>query len=138
MIKKLGILLLMATGANAQDKGEFKSYSNPFYRTIVSESNTYEKAEKEEGKSFKMNFDGKEIPQSLDEFTIVEVEDPISQGNTGTCWCFSTTSFYESEIKRISGKNINLSELRKDEAINVNIRAKASNGKTTNKVLSFT
>ena len=47
MIKKLGILLLMATGANAQDKGEFKSYSNPFYRTIVSESNTYDKAEKE-------------------------------------------------------------------------------------------
>ena len=37
--------------------------------------------------------------------------DPISQGNTGTCWCFSTTSFYESEIKRITGKNINLSEL---------------------------
>ena len=47
MIKKLGILLLIATGANAQDKGKFKSYSNPFYRTIVSESNTYEKAEKE-------------------------------------------------------------------------------------------
>ena len=22
---------------------------------------------------------------------------PISQGNTGTCWCFSTTSFLESE-----------------------------------------
>ena len=61
MTKKLGILLLMATGANAQDKGEFKSYSNPFYRTIVSESNTYDKAEKEEYKSFKMNFEGKEI-----------------------------------------------------------------------------
>ena len=51
------------------------------------------------------------IPQSLEEFTIIDVYEPISQGNTGTCWCFSTTSFYESEIKRISGKNINLSEL---------------------------
>jgi bleomycin hydrolase len=58
-----------------------------------------------------MNFDGKQIPQSLDEFTIVEAENPISQGNTGTCWCFSTTSFYESEIHRITGKIINLSEL---------------------------
>ena len=38
-------------------------------------------------------------------------ENPISQGNTGTCWCFSTTSFYESEIYRMTGKNINLSEL---------------------------
>ena len=64
MIKKLGILLLIATGANAQDKGQFEFYSNPFYGTIVSESNTYDKSEKEKNKSFKMNFDGKQIPQS--------------------------------------------------------------------------
>ena len=111
MIKKIGILLLIAIGANAQDKGKFESYSNPFYGTIVSESNKYEKEEKESSRSFKMNFDGKQIPQSLDEFTIVEAENPISQGNTGTCWCFSTTSFYESEIHRLTGKTINLSEL---------------------------
>jgi len=111
MIKKIGVILLIATEVTAQDKGQFESYSNPFYGTIVSESKTYDKGEKEEYKSFKMNFDGKEIPQSLDEFTIVKAEDPISQGNTGTCWCFSTTSFYESEINRITGKTINLSEL---------------------------
>jgi len=111
MIKKIGILLLIVTGANAQDKGKFESYSNPFYGTIVSESNKYEKEEKEASKSFKMNFDGKQIPKGLAEFTIVEAENPISQGNTGTCWCFSTTSFYESEILRITGKTINLSEL---------------------------
>jgi bleomycin hydrolase len=35
----------------------------------------------------------------------------ISQDNTGTCWSFSTTSFLESEIFRISGKKIDLSEL---------------------------
>jgi hypothetical protein len=51
MIKKLGILLLIAAGANAQDKGQFESYSNPFYGTIVNKSNTYDKAEKEENKS---------------------------------------------------------------------------------------
>ena len=111
MIKKIGILLLLAIGANAQDKGKFESYSNPFYGTIISESNEYENEEKEASKPFKMNFDGKQIPKSLAEFTIVEAEKPISQGNTGTCWCFSTTSFYESEILRITGKTINLSEL---------------------------
>ena len=111
MIKKIGILLLIAIGANAQDKGKFESYSNPFYGTIISESNKYEKEEKETTKSFKMNFDGKQIPKSLAEFTIVAAENPISQGNTGTCWCFSTTSFYESEIHRLTGKTINLSEL---------------------------
>ena len=111
MLKKTGILLLVTLGLNAQDKGKFESYSNTFYGTIISESNKYEKEEKEDPKSFKMNFDGKEIPQSLAEFTIIESENPISQGNTGTCWCFSTTSFYESEIQRLTGRKINLSEL---------------------------
>ncbi len=34
-----------------------------------------------------------------------------NQGNTGTCWSFSTTSFIESEIERISGKRIDISEM---------------------------
>ena len=36
---------------------------------------------------------------------------PVAQYNTNTCWSFSTTSFYESEIFRLSGKKIKLSEL---------------------------
>lgn len=37
---------------------------------------------------------------------------PVSnQGQTGTCWSFSTTSFLESEVKRITGKDIDLSEM---------------------------
>lgn len=35
----------------------------------------------------------------------------ISQDNTGTCWSFSSTSFLESEILRITGKPIDLSEM---------------------------
>lgn len=35
----------------------------------------------------------------------------ISQGNTGTCWSFSSTSFLESEIIRLTGKQIDLSEM---------------------------
>ena len=111
MIKHISIALLITTTVVAQDKGRFESYSNDFYSTIMSESDKYNEDKKNTKKYFKMNFDGKDIPQSLEEFTIVEVETPISQGNTGTCWCFSTTSFYESEIKRISGEEINLSEL---------------------------
>jgi len=33
------------------------------------------------------------------------------QGRTGTCWCFSTTSFIESEAKRITGEEYALSEM---------------------------
>ena len=34
-----------------------------------------------------------------------------SQGQTGTCWSFSTTSFIEAEILRETGKNVDLSEM---------------------------
>jgi len=48
------------------------------------------------------------------EFTTV-VDIPASavksQGNTGTCWSFSTSSFIESEIKRISGMEIDIAEM---------------------------
>ncbi|RXR33010.1 aminopeptidase [Flavobacterium piscinae] len=35
----------------------------------------------------------------------------ISQGITVTCWSFSTTSFLEAEITRLTGKSIDLSEM---------------------------
>ena len=110
-MRNISFLLLISSITLAQDKGEFKSYSNDFYKKIVSESEKYNKSINKDHKSFKMSFEGKEIPKSLDEFTVVKSADPISQGNTGTCWCFSTTSFYESEISRITNKEINLSEL---------------------------
>ena len=45
--------------------------------------------------------------------TIVDIEasEVKSQGRTGTCWSFSTSSFIESEIYRISGKTIDVSEM---------------------------
>ena len=45
--------------------------------------------------------------------TVVDLEAThvISQGNTGTCWSFSTTSYLESEIIRLTGKPIDLSEM---------------------------
>lgn len=35
----------------------------------------------------------------------------ISQGRTGTCWSFSASSFLESEIIRLTGKQIDVSEM---------------------------
>lgn len=45
--------------------------------------------------------------------TIVDIEASSvkSQGKTGTCWSFSTSSFLESEINRLSGKKIDVSEM---------------------------
>jgi bleomycin hydrolase len=36
---------------------------------------------------------------------------PVAQYNTNTCWSFAATSYYESEIFRLSGKKIKLSEM---------------------------
>lgn len=35
----------------------------------------------------------------------------INQGVTGACWSFSTTSFLESEILRLTGNNVDVSEM---------------------------
>ncbi len=43
--------------------------------------------------------------------TDLETTPVISQGITGTCWSFSSTSFLESEIIRLTGKKIDLSEM---------------------------
>jgi len=45
--------------------------------------------------------------------TVIDLEATpvISQGRTGTCWSFSTSSFIESEIIRLTGKQIDLSEM---------------------------
>lgn len=41
----------------------------------------------------------------------IETSNVKSQGKTGTCWSFSTSSFIESEIYRTTGKNIDISEM---------------------------
>ncbi len=41
----------------------------------------------------------------------IEASEVKSQGKTGTCWSFSTSSFLESEIYRLTKKDINISEM---------------------------
>ncbi len=50
-------------------------------------------------------------PGSLSEFKTVFHHQPQAQYATNTCWSFAATSFYESEIYRLSGKKIKLSEM---------------------------
>ena len=102
-MKKIILLVIVFSNTlSAQDKGNFENSTNDFYNNILKESNDFNKVKKEQKKSFKLLIDNDKIPKNLNEFTIVESADPISQGNTGTCWCFSTTSFYESEILRLT------------------------------------
>jgi bleomycin hydrolase len=69
-----------------------------------------EKKEQEE-RNISFDFAGVQKPASPDVFQSAFHFEPIRQFLTGTCWCFSTTSFFESEVYRITGKKIKLSEM---------------------------
>ncbi len=69
-----------------------------------------EKKEKEE-REIRFDFTGIQKPSSPEIFQSVFHFPPIRQYLTGTCWCFSTTSFFESEVYRLTGQKIKLSEM---------------------------
>ena len=116
MKKSLSLVLLLAAGsAIAQDRQDAASYGeapkNPFYENIQKENKAFFEKKQEPKKRMTMDYSGVDIPQSMKEFTIVTTDKPVSQGITGTCWCFSTTSFYESEAARMGHPNVQLSEI---------------------------
>lgn len=57
------------------------------------------------------DFSRVERPASLEEFTQHFHNPPIRQYRTGTCWCFATTSLFESELKRLGKGEHKISEL---------------------------
>ncbi len=83
-----------------------------FYKNeILKNLDEFNTPVKEKKKSFKLDFTGMDLPKSKDEFTSYWFNDPVSQGRTGTCWCFSTTSYFESEVYRLHQKKVKLSEM---------------------------
>lgn len=112
---QLVVAFLLVNSLSAQIRNDNATFGpvikNNFYENIVSQTNLFNKKETAVAKRLTMNFDGIEIPKSNADFNIVTSDNPVSQGITGTCWCFSTTSFYESEIKRIANKDVQLSEI---------------------------
>ena len=108
------LTILISTFAFTQerrDKGEFIPAENKFYEEIQKSIDMFNAGEKaSKPPVFKMDFSGLDLPKSADEFQTVWAGEPVSQGATNTCWCFSSTSFYESEVKRLSGNELKLSD----------------------------
>jgi len=67
--------------------------------------------EKGERQYLSLDFSGIAKPSSPDNFIQHFHTPPIRQYKTGTCWCFSTTSMLESELKRLERGDVKLSEL---------------------------
>jgi bleomycin hydrolase len=109
------VLIVAATTCFAQDRKDNGKYitapKNEFYDSITRSNASFFATPSEPNKKLMMDYTGIDVPKSVKEFTIVTADKPVSQGNTGTCWCFSSTSFYESEIYRLHDKHISLSEM---------------------------
>ena len=102
--------LLVAQGVR-RDRAVFDTSKNEFLAKIVSESRAFGKKEAPAGRSLRMDFAGINAPAATGEFTQQWHTPPVSQGLSGMCWCFSATSYFESEIHRLTKREIKLSEL---------------------------
>jgi len=71
----------------------------------------YKEKKRKEEKRIRFDFTGIEKPASPAVFESAFHFDPVRQYRTGACWCFSTTSFLESEVFRLHGRKIKLSEM---------------------------
>ncbi len=98
----------------AQDKAVFKTYEPGYYQNTILKGIEEFQSQKETPKAtkaFKADPANYNIPADKADFTQFWHNDPISQGNTNTCWCFASTSFVESEIFRLTGQKVKLSEM---------------------------
>jgi bleomycin hydrolase len=81
-------------------------------KKIADEQQAAAKKEEESKPELRLDLKGLAKPSGVEAFKVHGwYFPPVPQYLTGTCWSFSTTSFYESEIKRLTGQEIKLSEM---------------------------
>ncbi len=98
-----------------KDKAVFKKFDPSksfYYNEILPDVESFGKNTiKKPYLMLEVKHNKKDFPVNIDEYTKVWHNTPVSQGNTGTCWCYSATSFMESEVKRLYDKEVKLSEM---------------------------
>ncbi len=114
-------LVVVVTSLNAQnnkDKAKIQVIEKGkgfYYESILKDVNavndSLENEDHDAYKRFIMDQSGMDLPNDPSLYTTAWYQNLESQGNTGTCWCFSTTSFYETEVLRLTGKKVEISEL---------------------------
>ena len=107
----------MSLGLNGQnkDKAIFRVTQPGFFQNSIMKDDRELKEKIEPakpGKNFAVDLSSTSLPNKVDLYKTQQWRNPpLSQGNTGTCWCFSTTSFFESEVYRINKLQVKLSEM---------------------------
>lgn len=100
-------------GQKDTDKMIFKKYEPGFYQNVIlKDVRNVEKAKAVSTvRSYpEMDQSEMDLPNKLTDYKSQWHNPPISQGNAGTCWCYSTLSFFESDIYRMNNIKVKLSE----------------------------
>lgn len=110
------ILLYSCSSILAQinkDKIVFEEYKSGYYENYILKDNVKILSDsiKPISKYLSCEIQNNSFPNDTSFYKLIWHNKPLSQGMTGTCWCFATTSFLESEIKRTIGEEIKLSEM---------------------------
>ncbi len=97
-------------------KAKFITYEKGkgyYYESILKDVNAVNNSlkSKKPYKRFIMDQSNIDLPTDRSLYKTEWCQPTESQGNAGTCWCFSTTSFIESDIFRQTGKKVELSEI---------------------------
>ena len=113
-----GVLAMLALGSQAQNVSKGKVLTEDkgkgfYYESILKDVKDIEEKlqEKEPYVRFVMDQSGMDLPNKPELYKTAWTNPTESQGNAGTCWSFSTTSFYESEVLRQHGKKVEISEI---------------------------
>jgi len=98
-----------------KDKAVFREGKPGFYQNSIMKDDREVKEKAEPvtvSRSFVVDLTNASLPNKFDLYKNRQWHNPpVSQGNTSTCWCFSTTSFLESEANRINKLQVRLSEM---------------------------
>lgn len=98
-----------------KDKAIFRESKPGFYQnSILKDDREVRENAEPPGvvKSFAVDMSDMALPNKFELYKNRQWHNlPVSQGNTSTCWCFSTTSFLESEVYRINRIQVRLSEM---------------------------
>lgn len=92
-----------------QHRGKFVESKSEFREEMTKTAEEFKTLKKDPKLYFKMDFEGLDLPNNPENFTSYWRNEPVSQGLTGTCWCYSSTSFFESEIYRQYNRKLKLS-----------------------------
>lgn len=112
------LAIIPAIGQKNDNKGKVEIYERGkgyYYESILKDVNAVNDAIENEDEQpfirFNMDQSGLELPNDPSLYKTVWTQQTESQGNAGTCWSFSTVAFYESEVYRLSGIKVQISEI---------------------------